>query len=265
MNRFSILLQTTDMNRRKALASLGVAGTIPAVAGSLSLYSETLAVNELFELRSYEMTFGNSHKIMIDYLHKTLKPAMQSTGVNHFIIMDEFGDAEPRKIWVLISYPNAETYINCQAVTSDVEFINAASEYIKETIERKIYNRFDSMLLSAFDGMKQMMNPKDDTSLFELRIYEGQNEDAVRRKIQMFDDEEIDLFLRVGLHPLFFGNLIAGPYRPALVYMLQFRDMEERQANWNKFGAHPEWNTMKVKPEYANTVSNIRKIFLKPI
>lgn len=27
---------------------------------------------------------------------------------------------------------------------------------------------------------------------------------------------------------------------------------------------HPKWNAMRVKDEYANSVSNIRKFFLKP-
>ena len=80
----------------------------------------------------------------------------------------------------------------------------------------------------------------------------------------MFNDEEIPLFLKVKLNPVFFGDMIIGPYRPCLTYMLNFKDMAERDANWQTFVQHPEWKVMSAKKEYANTVSNIRKIFLTP-
>jgi hypothetical protein len=52
---------------------------------------------------------------------------------------------------------------------------------------------------------------------------------------------------------------------PALTYMLAFKDMEERNRNWNKFSIHPEWKRISILPEYANTVSDIKRIFLKPL
>ena len=79
-----------------------------------------------------------------------------------------------------------------------------------------------------------------------------------------FNDEEIPLFFKVGLNPVFFGEMISGPYRPCLVYMLNFKDMDAHGAAWKEFIASPEWKTMKDKPIYANTVSNIRNYFLKP-
>ncbi|MCK4919415.1 MAG: hypothetical protein KAS71_00125 [Bacteroidales bacterium] len=41
--------------------------------------------------------------------------------------------------------------------------------------------------------------------------------------------------------------------------------MDERIANWKKFGASPEWSEMKVRPEYANTDSVVNKKFLIPL
>jgi len=83
-------------------------------------------------------------------------------------------------------------------------------------------------------------------------------------KVKMFNIEELPLFEKVGLHPVLFGELLAGRYMPALTYMLWFKDMDEREANWNKFRISDEWNTMRVKQEYANAVSKVRKKFLVP-
>ncbi|MCB0632866.1 MAG: NIPSNAP family protein, partial [Lewinella sp.] len=68
-----------------------------------------------------------------------------------------------------------------------------------------------------------------------------------------------------GLHPVFFGQMISGPNMPALTYMIYFKDMEERDANWAKFIDHPDWKTMSSKEEYANSVSEIIRIFLTPL
>ena len=52
---------------------------------------------------------------------------------------------------------------------------------------------------------------------------------------------------------------------PCLTYMIAFKDMQERDANWEKFGPHPEWQRIVGLSEYENTVSNIYRVFLKPL
>ena len=51
---------------------------------------------------------------------------------------------------------------------------------------------------------------------------------------------------------------------PCLTYMTTYDDMAANKAAWAKFQAAPEWAALKAKPEYADTVSNITNIFLKP-
>jgi hypothetical protein len=63
---------------------------------------------------------------------------------------------------------------------------------------------------------------------------------------------------------VFFGKILAGKYMPALMYMLWFTDMDEREANWKKFIDSAEWKTMSGKAIYADTVSKVRKKFLTP-
>ncbi|MEL6719096.1 MAG: NIPSNAP family protein [Bacteroidota bacterium] len=254
------------MQRRTFIQSSMLASTLPLA--SVATNEEPHTSNEekeLYELRTYEMRFRGSTKLLTDFLKNTLQVAMKRIGVNHFHLFTELGMTTPSKIWVLISYPDAATYIKAQNLQADEEFVKAAAEYNAIAPEQQVYNRFTSTLLLAFDGMPQMKSPIEDAGLFELRIYEGHSEDAVRRKVKMFNVEEIELFLKVGLHPVFFGDIIAGPHRPALTYMLNFKDMEERDANWEQFLQHPDWNSMKAKEEYANTVSNIRRVFLEPM
>lgn len=252
------------MQRRNFLAA--GAAALPAMLGAspdASLADD--AARQLIELRTYEIKFGGSgQSILLDYLNGALAPALKAIGCTDFHIMKEMGNEEPVKIWVLISYPDANAYLSAQDLRGNEDYQKASADYAKVPVDRPVFNRYASQLLHAFGGMPKVASPSAQAGLFELRTYEGYSEDAVRRKIKMFNVEEIDLFHEVGLHPVFFGKMISGPYRPSLVYMLQFKDMEERNANWGRFGPHLKWKAMVAKPEYADSVSNIRKLFLVP-
>ena len=248
------------MKRRKFIGTTAMASAT-SLGASTFRPSEDDAINsEYYEMRRYELAFGGNHSRLFHFLTQSLIPAYRAVGAVNAAVFTEVGDAEPSKIWLMTAFPNLLTYEHSVRITADQAFLEGVTEYAQAG---KTYNRFSSFLLKAFDGMPQMNAPENVNSLFELRIYEGKHEDAVRRKIAMFDNEEITLFHKVGLTPVLFGNMLIGPYMPSLVYLLSFPDMEERKAAWQRFMSHPDWNTMKVKEEYADTVSNIRKIFLK--
>jgi len=255
------------MKRRKFIQSSVAASAVPlsATAMGTGRFNETAAGKELYEIRTYELRFGGNQKLLTDYLKNALHPALSRTGANHFMLFGEISSTLPKKIRAIISYPNMESYLKGQNLADDTEYDKAASDYNALPVDKPIFNRFSSSLLLAFDGIPKMVDPVDGATIFELRTYEGYSEDAVRRKIKMFNDDELPLFYEVGLNPIFFGDMIAGPYRPCLTYMLNYKDMDAHAAAWKNFLNAPAWNQMKVKEEYANTVSNIRNVFLELI
>ena len=154
------------------------------------------------------------------------------------------------------------TYENLK---SDTAFKNASESYDKTEEQMFPYETYTTSFFIAFEGFPNVVKPNNDDSLFELRIYEGYNEDAFQRKVKMFNDSEFKIFEDVGLRPVFFGEQIAGENMPNLTYLLAFKDMNDHDVTWEKFGPHPEWQRIVNLPEYANTVSNIRRVFLKPL
>ena len=164
--------------------------------------------------------------------------------------------------WHILIRP--PTFATQAEMATDESFLKASESYNKIAAADAVYSRYETFLLDAFDAFPALTVPAEKKGLFELRIYESASEDAGRRKILMFNSEEIALFLKVGLQPLFFGKILAGEYMPALIYMVGFKDMADRDAAWSKFGSSNEWKVMSSKPEYADTVSNIRRIFLTP-
>jgi NIPSNAP protein len=82
----------------------------------------------------------------------------------------------------------------------------------------------------------------------------------------MFNTAEIDIFRKTGLNPVFFGETLTGDKMPNLTYMLVFNNMDERQANWKRFGGSPEWKALRAIPEYADKkiLCGITNLYLKP-
>ena len=106
--------------------------------------------------------------------------------------------------------------------------------------------------------------PQTKLAFFELRIYQSHSEPKAIRKVEMFNKGEIDIFLETGLTPVFFGEAVIGSQLPNLTYMLTFSNMQDRETSWEAFRNHPDWHTMSADPYYADTVSNITSIILRP-
>lgn len=254
------------MKRRKFIA----ASALGALASSTSLQAnsnnvEQMANQEILELRVYTLKFGKSGPFE-PYLKNALVPALKRAGVKKVHAFREMGLSQPGKVYLLLAYASFDHMLKARTkLEQDAIFQKASAEYRKIPSANKVYTRYNTYLMQAFTGMPELKEPAASRKLFELRIYEGHNEDAVSRKTAMFNDEEFPVFLETGLDPVFFGNLIAGPEMPALAYMVAFDSMEARDANWEKFFEHPEWNRMKALPKYADTVSNIIRVFLEGI
>jgi hypothetical protein len=254
------------MKRRNFIQSAAITSTT-LLAGKLSYAAPAKAgKKELFELREYEIHFGGNQNALHAYLEKALIPAFNKFGVQHIGVFKEIGKSEPAKVYVLIAYPSMEDYseINVK-VKSDNDFKQNSAEWDKLPADKPVFNRYNSSLLTAFDNMSSLKVPAKETRIFEMRTYEGYNEDAVRRKVKMFNTEEFTIFDRTKLNRVFFGEAIAGPNLPCLTYMITFKDMEERDKNWAAFGADADWKKVSNDPIYANTVSNIRRVFLEPV
>lgn len=242
----------------------GALGAIASSTSALNTNEENRDLNQqIYELRRYTFRFRGNQKLLHDYLKAALIPALNRQDIANVGVFTEIGLSEPARLYVMIPY-NSFAHIETvrHQLGLDRAYIQAAKDY-QET-ENIIYSRYDTWIMKAFQNIPHMIIPEQDERIFELRTYEGYNEDAVRRKVKMFNDEELALFYKVKLNPVFFGDIISGPNMPALSYMLTFKNMEERDENWKAFLQHPDWNRMKALPKYANTVSNIIKVFLKP-
>jgi len=254
------------MKRRNFIKTSASIAAASATMPLMGMQPQTRA-KSLYELRIYHVSRGaNNLALLENYYKDALIPFLNKHNVK-VGAFNEFSQEEPVKIYTLRAYPSVESYFNVQtALKSDPTYLQASADFFAIPASSPVYGRYEAFLMNAFDRWPEL--PATGTynrDLFELRIYESPNDEAGNRKVEMFNKEEIDLFLNKGLQPVFFGKILAGLYMPALIYMVGLPGIEERDAAWNPFSTSQEWATMRVKPEYADIVSNIRRLFLKPL
>ncbi len=223
-------------------------------------------VRMVYELRRYEMIRNYRQNDLDRYFKEALIPALNHRGVENVGGFVPSGKAEPAVVYLLIPYPSPMDFFRISGeLNQDKAFLKASEFYDNQPADNPVFNRIKSSLMIAFENFPVLRKPDNDKRLFEIRTYEGYNEDAVRRKISMFNNGEIDIFLKNKFSPVLYSEVLIGDDLPCLTYMLAFRDMEERDRLWKDFGNDPDWKTMSADPKYANTVSRIIKIFLEPL
>jgi len=170
----------------------------------------------------------------------------------------------PAAYYYLFVYPSFDIYLKANDILlKNTAFVEAMKE--DAAAARPMFFRYDSYLCRPFEAWKKI-TPVAGKTIFEWRKYDSANIEAGTRKVEMFNKEEIAVFVECGVNPFSFGQIIAGKDMPGLIYVTHYDDMADRDASWAKFSAHPEWQRMRVAPEWANaTIPNNRIVFLTPL
>ena len=218
---------------------------------------------QIYEWRIYTLTGEGTQ--LDDYFKGALIPAYNRCKVS-VGVFKPFKPEETDLRYLLFVYPDLKTYNSVrQTVWDDPAFQSAARSFFQSSAPNPVYTDFETFICEAFDKMPEMRMPDKNRTLFEFRCYHSPNEDANKRKIKMFNDEEIALFDKVGINSVCYGEILSGSKMPALIYLTWSKDEETRNAAWGAFGSHPDWNQMKGKPEYKNTATNNIAKLLSPL
>lgn len=261
------------MKRRSFVKTSLLAGSIPAIISSSAEAENknTMKVNsrEYYELRVYSLKDGTQQKIVEDYYQNAAIPAYNKIGSKNIGVFTETKPEGQTKLYVLIPYQSLIDFSNSNdKLAKDASYMQSADAYLNAPATAPAYERIESSFFTSFAQFSQIKVPQNKARMFELRRYESPGEAAGKKKIEMFNDAgEINVFLKTGLQPVFFGECLVGENRPNLTYMLVFDDMTNHDAAWKTFAGSPEWNKLKAIPEYADAkiISKITSTFLAPV
>lgn len=257
------------MKRRSFVKSTLLTGVTATVLPAMSKATEPAPKTaEYYELRVYSLKNIEQQKIVEDYWKDIAIPALNSLGVKHVGVFNEFKPDAQTRLFVLIQFNSLNHFSTVtDSFDSDAKLQTKGAAYLNAPAAAPAYERIESSLLKAFVHMPHLEAPENKPRIFELRQYQSATEAAGKKKIEMFNDEgEIDVFKRLGFKPVFWGETVIGPQRPNLTYMITFDDLEAKSAHWKAFGSDPEWKKISAMPEYADAllVSKITSTMLVP-
>jgi NIPSNAP len=264
------------MNRRDFLSSSLAAaalGTTKADAGALGGGARAQSgstMRQIYELRQYHLRVTQRQQFS-EYLRDVSVPALNRAGIEPVGVFSvSFGPESP-STWVLLTHKDMNSVATLDdTLQADEEYRAKGKEHHARPSSDPAYMRIDSQLMIAFGGMPALEKPAGNAAgegrIFELRTYESHSKAAHRKKVEMFNEGEIEIFRKTGLAPVFFGSNLIGSRLPSLTYMLVFEDMAARENNWRTFVSSPEWKALSSKPEYADgsIVSNITSYIMRP-
>ncbi|HTU45575.1 MAG TPA: NIPSNAP family protein [Bryobacteraceae bacterium] len=254
------------MDRRHMLAGLA-ASTLMGMEEPNATRSNTY-----LELKTWRLHNSSEHQPerVAEYLENGMAPALTRGGA-------KLAGAFANVIGPDGPYYVTLTQYSSLAAMQDILTKLAADETYQRELQ-KLSNgpglpfvRVESSLLRSFDIMPEPAVAADSEKraarVFELRTYESQTFVTLARKVAMFNSGEAQIFERLGMRPVFFGETIVGPRQPNLTYMLSFDSLAERDRLWSAFGSDPEWKKLSSRPELkdAEIVANISNVILRPL
>lgn len=254
------------MKRREFFAASCLAGAAPLSMAAATQGSDIPSGKELYELRLYHLEAGPKQKQFEDFCRQAAIPALNRIGIGPVGVFQMLEGDSP-DVYVLLPHKSPESFITLvQKLAGDEAFLKAGAELLGAPFDDPAYLRYESSLSIAFDGHPKIVVPSTkDTRVFQLRVYESHSTERAQKKIEMFNTGgEFEIFRRVGVTPVFFGETLIGTQLPNLTYLVAFDDQPSVDATWQKFRADPGWLELKDKPEYQHTVCKVTAALLRP-
>lgn len=260
------------MDRRQFLASSFSASAFAAGSGLLQGAPQAgEKAREYYELRRYQFQSGPQRPLADAYLRDALIPGLNRLGISPVGVFSiDIGEGSP-SLYVLIPCASIETLVNATfRLEQDAEYLKAGAPFLNAPAKQPAYARMESSLMLAFEGMPKLTVPpataEHRARVFELRTYESPTDQDHKRKVEMFNSGEFDVFDKAGFWQVFYGDTVVGARMPNLTYMIGFPDIEARAKMWKAFGSEPGWKKLGGSSRYnfEEIVSNISNVILSP-
>jgi len=224
--------------------------------------------SQVYELRVYITKSEQQQKAVVEHWERSGIPAYNRINVKPVAVLTELQPSETNRVYVLLPFDSADAFSAAPAkLLADSAYQKSAAEFLNLHKTNAAFERIESSLLVAFDGMKKLSPPPatgDRASwVFELRTYMSASENRGWNKIKMFNAGEITVMKETGLSPVFFAQNLTGSQLPCLTYMTCGENMEEHQKHWKTFGNAPGWNALKDDPQYKDNMTGMIKLMLK--
>jgi NIPSNAP len=265
----------SHMQRRTFLTSSLAAASLGAVRTGACSQSVPGTLDgkgrEFYELRCYQLSGGPQRKLCDDFFRDALLPALNRLGITPVGVFDVTIGPETPSIYVLMPSTSLETLVAVETrLAQDAGYLKTGATFLNAPATEPAFVRMESSLMQAFEKIPKLTLPAatagNGPRVFELRTYESPSDQDHKRKVEMMQSGEEQIFAKAGFTQVFYGDTLIGSRLPNLTYMLSYESVSEREKKWNAFRNAPEWKALSSQPRYAfeNIVSSITNVILTP-
>ena len=258
------------MKRRDFMTTACAAGLTAASVTAVSA-GQPASDSMYFEIRKCRVNGDANVKKIVDFANASLG---HQSGISPYGLaladpkLNNAADDATRELYAFIPYQNLE-----DAANLDKKFLQnpkIMKEYADfregNSSKNPVYDSMERTLLRSYKTWPKFTPPPlNDGRILQLRIYRSCDQDRLRAKIHMFEEGgAIELFHKCGINSVFYGEALYGTFMPNLAYMVWFESTEQMDDAWAKFMNHPDWPKMRDDPYYADTVTEVVNIVLRP-
>jgi len=243
------------------------------LAGLDARAQEATGPREWIQIKTYVCGNVAKREALVQVFDRALIPALNRQGIRKVGVF--WSDAEVNdgnaayetRVVVVIPHPDGASFAGMDdRLLADAQYMKDAAPLFSAPMNDPLYDSCSSALLRGFATCPQVRQVTDAPErLLQLRIYNSYTIERNAKKIAMFEGGgELAIFRTCGMEPVFFGQGLAGDQLPNLTYMLGFADKAAKVAAWKTFVNHPDWEKLKVDPQYKDTANKITNILLRP-
>ena len=240
------------MNRRNFMKASGVLA-LGALTSCQVVKDDKKPEREVYELQIH--TLSENGMLLKDSLRDSFIPAMNRLGAR-VGVFSSFKNDEDNRLWILTVYEDMCHYKKCKdGIWEDEVYRSSAQGFFDKTNTGSASQATEIYLMESISPEYRFIAPGADRTLKEIRIYRSPNEEGHKRKVEMFRDDEAQIFTDTDMGVAFYGKVLSGPITPTIIYMPSFADEEIRDAKWKEFG--PKYSPIKNLEKYRNNMERV--------
>lgn len=256
----------------KALLCSLIAGILTiSAAFATAVTASTPPARQYYQILVYHIKDKTQEQRLDKYLSEAYLPFLHRSGIKTVGVFKaaNIDTARDKKVYVFMPYKSLEAFSKIsQTTVADKQLMQQGTEYLNAKFDDVPYIRKESILLQAFTGMPVLKKPEfkapKSDRLYELRSYESPTELLNVKKVQMFNQEELEIFDRIGSQAVFYAEVLAGSRMPNLMYLTTYSSPASREEHWKTFNSDPKWKRISALPEYQHVVNKADITFVVP-
>lgn len=219
----------------------------------------TNASTKLYTFEQYFLKNSSQGSRLHGWLEEAWLPAYSRlTGKRAALVMDAAVADHVPQVAVVAEWNSFEQWQDSRASMGADEDMRAALGYWEDHHEPP-YEHFTQSLLEGASYSPALKPGGEKPRVFELRVYHAPSYRHLSALHDRFEEPEIAIFHRCGIHPVLYTSALFGSLMPNLIYLTPFDSLAAREASWAKFQADEEW--IRVRTESIGEHGQVNAFF----